>query len=323
VSTLTQSQLLEIPGIGPKRSNAILKGLTEMGRTLDDLLRMPPAEIAGCFKVPHKVAEAIAKLPQLPTLDPAIRAALEAKGILTIHKHDVAYPKDLKRVLGEKAPAVIYAWGNLKLLNKRAVGFCGSRNATEKGIQVARDAAEQVADFKWVVVSGHARGVDTATHKAALENKAGTIIVAAEGLLNFKLRSELKQIAEPDTVLILSEFAPKAQWSVANAMTRNRTILALSDAMILVEARTEGGTFEAGKAALKLKIPLFVADYSEPGESAAGNEYFIKQGAVALRKSEETGKASLKHLREQVKHPHKPIATESQLTLFAEGEVQF
>ncbi len=83
-------------------------------------------------------------------------------------------------------------------------------------------------------------------------------------------------------------------------MQRNWTIWGLSGALVVIEARKSGGTFEAGKLALRLKLPLFVVEYAEPEASATGNLYFLKHGAHALRRNIETGRADLRALRQTV-----------------------
>ncbi len=215
---------------------------------------------------------------------------------------DDNYPASLRRILGDKAPPVLYMWGNLALLEKPSVGFCGARDASEQGISFAEDTVKQIAAREWVIVSGHARGIDHATHKTALQHKGNTIIVPPVGLLNFKLRADLKRIASSESVLILSEFQPDARWSVANAMTRNRTICGLSNALVIVESGVTGGTFEAGKFALSIQIPLFVADYAYPSRSAQGNSYFIQRGAIPIRRSRDTQRANLSKLFNSVEN---------------------
>lgn len=303
MNTPNHIRLRQVKGIGEKRFASILAKIEETGQSLDILFKMSPADIAKTFKLPKNVAQAVASSPEPQNLDTP-KVNLLTNGIVTLTRDDETYPVCLKPVLKEKAPATLYAWGNLDLLCKPSVGFCGSRDASEKGLDVTADAAQQIAELGWVVISGHARGVDTTAHRVALEHGGSTIIVAAEGIDQFKLRTDLKKIAKPEQLLILSQFSRAARWTVGNAMARNATIIGLSDAMILVEARTEGGTFEAGKLALKLKMPLYVAQYETPGESATGNTYFLKQGAVALRKNRDTLKANIDPLREQVNAKH-------------------
>jgi len=79
-------------------------------------------------------------------------------------------------------------------------------------------------------------------------------------------------------------------------MQRNRTICALSRALVLIEARATGGTFAAGEAALAMGLPLFTADYSTQLESNDGNRILLERGAVRLRQSRATGRANLTQL---------------------------
>ena len=134
------------------------------------------------------------------------------------------------------------------------------------------------------VVSGYAQGVDLAAHKAALESGGTTTFVLAEGILKFKLKQEIKDLITDENYVVISQFLPKLTWLTRNAMQRNKTICGLSNAVVIIESGLAGGTFEAGKAALELKRPLFVLEYAHPPVSAEGNIYFIRRGAKTLRK---------------------------------------
>ncbi|MBL8156843.1 MAG: DNA-processing protein DprA [Anaerolineae bacterium] len=297
--------LQAIKGIGPKRSQKILTRLSDTGRSLEALFGLSAAEIVTEFKIPKAVAEALrtSRLVGDKQIERPLdqqSESLASRNIRVLSRGDSDYPDRLATVLGAKSPSPLYVWGNLDLWQRPAVGFCGSRDASPESLSATYDIAAQVARLGWVVVSGHARGVDTSAHRAALENGGSTIIVAPEGILGFKLRQELKRIARPEQILIVSEFKPQAHWSVGNAMTRNRTIIALSDAMVLIEARSEGGTFEAGKMTLRLGMPLFVALYQKRGSNASGNQYFVEQGATAIEKDMATGQPQLATLKQTV-----------------------
>lgn len=290
-------------GIGPTTMRRVLARLGRTDTSLEEFLRLPSAEQVTQFGLARRQAEALdaarAKVEKIHT-------ELAQRGVTLLALDAPEYPDRLRQRLGDRAPLLLYTWGNLDLLRERAVGFCGARDASDKGIMVARDCAIQITKWSWVVVSGGARGVDTATHQAALETGGATIIVLPEGILRYRLRRELKPLISQERVLLISEFPPSITWSVANAMQRNRTICALSEAVVVVESGTSGGTFEAGKLALRLKMPLFVADYAEPATSAAGNAYFLTHGAGPLRRSVESGQANLKPLRRAVEaHPKK------------------
>lgn len=214
----------------------------------------------------------------------------ERIGFITLF--DDEYPDSLKS-LGDHAPLVLSYIGNADLLNKNSVGFCGSRKASEKGISVTRDCAEQLVRKGFVLVSGYAAGVDFTTHRTALENRGETIVVIAEGINNFRIKSELKQLWDWNKILVISEFLPGSAWSVSNAMQRNGTIVALSNAMILIESSANGGSMDAGKKALEMKKPLYAPFYEGMPESAVGNRILIEKGAIKLGRKKETGRANM------------------------------
>lgn len=299
----TYPDLLNIKGIGKKRYETIDTRMQADNMSLADIYAMQAKDIKTTFGLPINVAKTIAEvgsqLNKSKTSQKQTEAPKEAK-IRLIKKTDADYPKRLIDVLGDDAPDELYIWGNLELLNKPAIGFCGSRSVTEKGLSVTTDVTKQIAELGWVTVSGHARGVDSTAHRTALENNADTIIVSPEGLDRFKLRAELKRIAKKENLLIISEFPLDAAWAVGRAMQRNRTIIGLTNAMVLVESRDKGGTFDAGKKSLKYNHPLFVVDFEETGKSNAGNQHFIQRGATRLLKNRETGHANISELKRQV-----------------------
>lgn len=289
-------QLQAARGVGLSTQRAILYYLEEKGMGLRDFF----AASQSIWSEAGLTAEQMHVLAASAADAENWYHALESCGIKVIGYFDESYPARLKRVLQKLAPPVLYIKGNIGLLNVPAVGFCGSRDATERGIEVARDTVEQVSQKGWTTVSGHARGIDIAAHQTTLEQGGTTVIVVPEGLLGFHLRSEIRGLVNKHNTLIISEFQPNARWSTANAMTRNHTICGLSDALVVVQAGLSGGTFEAGKFALRVRVPLFVADYAQPDVNAPGNPYFIQSGARPVRKSSETGRANLHDLFQEV-----------------------
>lgn len=152
----------------------------------------------------------------------------------------------------------------------------------EKPIAIDGQSLRGAKGNTLLIVSGHAAGVDETTHFAALDAGGQTALVLPEGILQFRARKSLTPLMTEDNSVIVSEFSPKLPWSVSNAMQRNRTICGLVHAMVVVEAGTTGGTWEAGLSALKLGVPLFVLDYSDPAPSAGGNPGLIKKGGIPL-----------------------------------------
>lgn len=316
--------LHQVKGIGEKRYTQIISISLTHNITFVQITDMSADKLKATFNLPINVAHAVELfLKNQQVLSKEISYRGEPSSVYTkitkIQVTDLDYPERLKTVLGSKAPQHIYVWGNLSLIEIPSVGFCGSRKVTEKGLSVTQDAASQFAQLNWTIVSGHAKGVDITAHLNALKGGTSTVIVVAEGLESFKLRNELKPYVTPQNTLIISIFEPKDGWTVWRAMKRNEIIIALSDAMILVEAGITGGTFEAGKQTLRLRRPLFVVEYGQQSEKNAGNAYFLERGAQPILRSSTSGKANLDPVRREVeKHTPKKTEVESQLPLFTD-----
>jgi len=212
------------------------------------------------------------------------------------------YPKRLRNVLGNDAPPVLFVKGDINLFQTKAVGFCGARDTSEKGLSITKMGVEQLVLHKHSVVSGYAKGVDMTAHETAVLHNGNTIIVLAEGILKFSLKKCLKSLLKSDNHLFISQFPPYTRWLARNAMERNKTIIGLSNTMILVESNVKGGTYEAGKETIRRNIPLFVVDYAKPEKTAAANKYFLSEGGLPLRGNLQ-GVPNLKKLFEITNNP--------------------
>lgn len=212
------------------------------------------------------------------------------------------YPPSMSQ--GGKAPALSML-GNMDLLATPGLGFCGSRKASEKGIAVAIDCAEQAVQAGFTVISGNAAGVDSAAHHTALKHGGSTILVLPEGIDRFRIRAELRPVWDWERVLVISQFVPNAVWQAYRAMARNELIIALSRAMIVIEAGETGGTLAAGMRSLEVGKPIFVADFENIDEVAPGNAQLLGKGAQRLRRSRETGRANVAALREIAGRPER------------------
>ena len=184
------------------------------------------------------------------------------------------YPDALRAA--KTAPPVLWHRGGAGLLRWRAVGLCGSRDASAEGLRVAADVGRQAAEADTVLVTGMARGVDQEAMRAALDAGGHAIGVLAEGWECWTARWLEPAIAD-GRLLVLSEFRPSALWRVGQAMQRNATIVLLSEAMSLIEAGERGGTLDAGRRALRFGRPLRVL---ETGTWTAGNELLVREGGL-------------------------------------------
>ena len=289
--------LLGIQGVGPAKVSKVLSRAQETGSRLSELLRTPKA-------LPDVISpEQQAALGGSWGRAVELAAQVERSGGQFVTITDPSYPAALRARLGRGAPPLLSVLGNTDLLSSVGVGFCGSRAATEKGLETVSDCAEQLARAHLSVISGYAAGVDMSAHRAALHAGGHTTVVLAEGILQFTVKRKIKDVWDLSRVVVVSEFVPDRVWSVHNAMRRNRTICGLSQAMILIEARATGGSVEAGKTCLDLGIPLFVAVYQGMPESAEGNRQMLDRGALPLLKSRASGRANLSPVLQRL-HAH-------------------
>ena len=213
---------------------------------------------------------------------------------------DSAYPRVIQGLFGGLLPPDIWYTGNLDLLRERGVGFCGSRNATPGGLEVAADCARQLSEHGITVISGYAPGVDIESHKSALSNGGKTIIVLPEGIDHFRVKKALADDWDWARTLVISYFPRNAVWRADRAMDRNKVIVGLSDAVIVLEARETGGTLNAGYRALDMNKPLFVAFYEDMNGGRVGNQMLLDKGAKPLLRSRSTGQAQIRHLLEAI-----------------------
>ena len=212
---------------------------------------------------------------------------LERNEVYIIPFTDDRYPEKLKEIA--QSPPLLYVMGNLSLLNKGSIGICGSRGATELGLRFSRKFGHFAAEKNVVVVSGYAKGIDTAAHLGVLKADGETVVVLAEGIKNFRIKRDFRTIDDfLCRTLVVSQFYPSHIWRVPRAMIRNKIICGLSEALIVVEAGEKGGTLEAGRECIRQgKCTLVVEDKAEPQNTAPGNRMLIRAGGHPLRSTEE------------------------------------
>lgn len=208
--------------------------------------------------------------------------ALSEKGISILVENEDSYPQYLKKMLLDKSPPLLFVKGSVSLLNQPAVGFCGSRKVSSKGLTITSNCAKQLVERDIVVISGYAAGTDLSAHRSALENGGNTVFVLAEGILKTSIKGEVKELINSTNHAFVSQFPPLMTWNAGNAMKRNSVIIGLSRSMILIESGKTGGTFAAGEEALRVKCPLFVINFAQPEVSAEANPYFIAKGGVPI-----------------------------------------
>lgn len=283
-------QYMNVKGIGAVQTNKALSMVSEP---------MEPYYLRTQLK--HTLnPELQLKFDETPSLLSNLTGKFEVDFLLRTNEK---YPLALKRSLSVNTPPILSYIGNLALLKKPKVGFSGSRKVSEKGIEVTKDCVTQLIQKEICIVSGYAAGVDYEAHSGALSHGGSTIIVLPEGINNFRIKREMKDVWDWNRVLVISEFKPADPWMASRAMQRNNTIIGLSDIMVVVEAGETGGSLDAGNKTLMMNKHLFVPQYGNVPESAKGNNLLIQKGAFPIRRSAENNKAILTKMFELLEKP--------------------
>jgi DNA processing protein len=210
----------------------------------------------------------------LEGLDPGAQASISEEARALASENFTAlivgvegYPTQLAAVEG--APPVLFCRGPTELLTSTGIGICGSRNVSDEGLRAATACGEAAAEEGLTVISGYARGVDMASHVAALKGGGRTIVVLPEGITRFRVRrGELASVWNPSRSLVVSQFSPTQPWSASAAMMRNVVIFGLGLALVVVEAdrrvvALEFAEIPRGNAMLLRRGAIPVRDRSE------------------------------------------------------------
>lgn len=304
--------LSNAPGFGAKSIHFIYKRLKEKNMTINDLFDMEINELIKLFpEFGHsKFSKAnFSCLPQLVADEKLIRdfERLKSNGITIIGIDDDKYPKSFLKKLGDSAPPIIYCKGYLPLLNQTGFSIVGSRDVSDFEIITTKKIAKSLAEFGFNIISGYARGIDTSAHLGALEAGGTTTMILSFGMNHIRINSDLKDFDLEKNALFVTQFSPFEKFSGRNAMIRNKLVCAMSKAMIVIKSGPEkdisgkmSGTFDAGKSALKMGIPVFVLSPQIFSPPPKGNIELIKLGGVEFLNEMEIFKFFEEHLGQEI-----------------------
>jgi DNA processing protein len=191
---------------------------------------------------------------------------------------DDSYPPSLREIAD--APIVLYAKGKLPAPDSMSMAIVGSRKASLYGLSNAHTFAMRLAELGFTIVSGLARGIDTAAHNGALKARGITVAVLGGGLANMyppENRKLADDICEAGT--ILSEFPMETPPVPYNFPRRNRIISGLSLGVIVVEAAQRSGALITADFALEQGREVFAVPGKIDHPASQGVHNLIKQGA--------------------------------------------
>ncbi len=234
-----------------------------------------------------EVAAAAGVKDYTPCPEAAARAELKAAAATGAHMicvGDPLYPPDLQQI--SDAPPVLWALGDTSVLSRPTVAMVGARNASSLGLRMARGMGADLAAKGFVVVSGLARGIDTAAHTATLDT--GTIAVMAGGV-DVIYPAENTRLAEDlvKTGLRLSEQPFGLMPQARHFPRRNRIISGMARAVVVVEAAAKSGSLITARTALDQGRDVLAVPGHPFDARAAGCNMLIRDGATLVRKADD------------------------------------
>lgn len=226
-----------------------------------------------------------------------VRERLTAKAVRTARDHivrmrktgirmvpywDADYPEGLSRIANP--PLILYVRGQWEP-NQRSIAVVGSRNASNAGLEIAREFSEEVAARGFAVVSGLAFGVDAAAHEGALGGSGRTVAVLPTNPLRITPKTHTALAAQiVATGSLIGEATPDIPPQKVRYIERNRITSGLADSLVVIEADEGGGAFHQARFALAQGKRVYVIDRrtSRPSAVAAGASALIRMGGQAV-----------------------------------------
>ncbi|MBQ3116237.1 MAG: DNA-processing protein DprA [Clostridia bacterium] len=204
---------------------------------------------------------------------------LQKRGIKAVTIESEDYPDQLLQT--DFPPLVLYAKGNVDLLNEECFAIVGARKSLPLSISIAEKYTESILDAGMVVVTGIAEGIDSAVIESALNKNGKVISVVAGGFDNVYPKSNfalLERVCEKG--LAISEHPPEIKPMPYHFPVRNRIIAGLSVGTLIVSAGIKSGTMYTAEYANDYGRDLFAVPYSVGVLSGAGCNELIKKGAT-------------------------------------------
>ncbi len=213
------------------------------------------------------------------TIEKALRDIdrIHKKGYTVLTIEDEDYPPYLREIFDP--PYVLYGVGDLDVLRKPAVSIVGARKPSPYGRAVAEKLASELASCGLVIVSGLARGIDSAAHWGALKG-GRTVAVLGSGLDNIYPRENQglsKKIIESGAVI--TEYPLKSKPLGFHFPLRNRIISGLSMAVVVAEAAERSGSLISAKLALEQNREVMAVPGNITSKLSQGSNWLIKNGA--------------------------------------------
>src|SRR5437867_8845052 len=208
-------------------------------------------------------------------------SASKAQDHITIPLGDERYPELLRAIYDP--PAVLYCDGSVEPGDRQAVAIVGSRQATPYGLRITETLAGELSALGFTILSGFARGIDAAAHRAALAVGGRTIAVLGCGLdVDYPPGHASLHAEIAGSGAVLTEFAPGTPPRATNFPRRNRIISGLALGVVVVEAAEDSGSLITARLALEQGREVFAVPGPIDVPTSQGPHGLLKQGATLV-----------------------------------------
>jgi DNA processing protein len=263
-----------LPTVGPVR----LRKLLEVFKEPQEILAAKRNELRKVEGIGNEVADQISNWESIVDLGAELDRIREF-GATVITQESLSYPRALREI--HAPPIVLYVWGELKERDHHAIGIIGARRTTHYGVESAKKLAYQLAYAGLTVISGLARGIDTAAHQGALAAKGRTIAVIGSGLARLypPENAALAEKIRAGNGAVVSEFSMEIEPDRQTFPMRNRIISGWSHGILVVEAGLNSGALITASQALEQGRSVYAVPGHINAPSAMGSNRLIQQGA--------------------------------------------
>jgi DNA processing protein len=273
VAKLAWMALTLTPGMGPTR---IWKAMGLLGEA-ERLFEASLTELEG-LGMPAKSAQFCIEGKARVAAEGEMKRVAEAGGTV-LTPADAGYPERLREIYDP--PTVLWIRGSVELLSRPGIAVVGTRQPSPYGAGMAELLSRDLANRRLVILSGMARGVDTAAHKGAIDAGGKTVAVWGTGI-DVIYPKENKKLAESIVATggtIVSEYPLGTFPAPQNFPIRNRILSGMSVGVLVIEAAEYSGTRITARCAMEQNRDVYAVPGNVTNKNAWGPNTLIKQGA--------------------------------------------
>jgi DNA processing protein len=262
-----------IEGVGPVRARSLIEHFGDAPK----ILSASRHELLRVRNIGDDTAEKISGWEKSVDLAGELKRIADF-GCHVLVSSDENYPASLREIYDP--PLVLYVKGELTAKDKNAVAMVGSRQTTHYGLETARKLAYQLAYVGVTVVSGGARGIDTAAHQGALSGKGRTVAVLGTGI-NICHPSENRQLFErvSENGAVITQFPFNRPADKQSFPIRNRIVAGMTLGTVVVEANLTSGALITANFATEYGRQVFAVPGRIDSPRSKGCHELIKKGA--------------------------------------------